>query len=103
MNEHAAPAGDVVPIGDLRWRQQATVRGRVRSMRIEPVSGVVALECVVADGTGGLYVLFPRRRAVEGVKLGCTLRLEGIVEGHRGHLAMVDPVVRVDEAEARAG
>jgi hypothetical protein len=103
VSEPAAPAGDVLPIGDLRWRQRATVQGRVRSMRIEPVNGVVALECVVVDGTGGLYVLFPRRRAVEGVKLGRTLWLEGVVEGHRGHLAMVDPMVRVDEAEAHAG
>ncbi|MFN8026816.1 MAG: hypothetical protein U0W40_10830 [Acidimicrobiia bacterium] len=65
-------------------------------MRIHPVHGVTTLECVVADETGGLYAVFPKRRAVDGVGLGRELELEGIVESHRGHLAMVDPLVVTD-------
>lgn len=84
---------DTARIAELRWRQPARVRGRVQSMRIHPVAGVTTLECVVVDDTGGLYAVFPKRRAVEGVGLGRELELEGMVESHRGHLAMVDPVV----------
>ncbi len=87
---------DGVPIGELRWRERGKVRGRVRSVRIHPVAGVVTLECVVADDTGGLYAVFPRRRSVEGVGLGRDVVLEGMVESHRGHLAMVDPEITVE-------
>ena len=89
---------DTRPIAELRWREPARVCGRVQSMRIHPVAGITTLECVVVDETGGLYAVFPKRRAVEGVGLGRELVLEGTVESHRGHLAMVDPAIISHEA-----
>jgi hypothetical protein len=91
------------PIGELRWRETGRVCGRIRSMRIHPVAGVTTLECVVVDESGGLYAVFPKRRAVEGVGLGRDLVLEGVVESYRGSLAMVDPRIVAEEESDAAG
>lgn len=61
---------DGFPISELRWRERSKVRGRVRSLRIHPVAGVVAL--------------------------GRDVVLEGVVGSHRGPLAMVDPEITVE-------
>ena len=100
----AEPSGveSTTPIGELRWRETGRVRGRIRSIRIHPVAGVATLECVVADDTGGLYAVFPKRRAVDGVGLGRDVVLEGAVESHRGNLAMIDPTVTAVPAEEPA-
>ena len=49
----------VTPIGDAQWRQRVKVAGRVKAMRIQPWADEVAsLELTLADGTGGITVVF---------------------------------------------
>ena len=83
----------VVPIGDVRWRQHTRVRGRIRSMRVQPWANVASLECVVVDDTGGLVVVFLGRRQVAGLELGRWLYAEGVVGNHRGYLAILNPEI----------
>ena len=103
--EVRAPA-PVVPIGSVRWRQHTRVRGRVRSMRVQPWANVASLECVVYDESGGLVVVFLGRRQVAGIDLGRELLAEGVVGEHRGYLAMLNPEVELlaggEEAAAPA-
>jgi hypothetical protein len=82
-----------VPIGDVRWRQRARVKGRIRSMRVQPWANVASLECVIVDETGGLVVVFLGRRTVAGLELGRWLHAEGVVGAHRGYLAMLNPEI----------
>ena len=94
------------PIGALRHREAAKVAGRVHSVRIQPWSGVPALECTLEDGTGGdLMVVFLGRREVAGIRNGTTLVVEGMIGERRGHLAMLNPgyqLLTVPESETGA-
>ena len=94
-----------IAIGDVRWRQHARVRGRIRSMRVQPWANVASLECVVVDDTGGLVIVFLGRRQVAGLELGRWLYAEGVVGNHRGYLAMLNPeidlIVEDHDATAR--
>jgi hypothetical protein len=82
----------VTPIGDVRWRQRTRVRGKVRSLRVQPWDGGVAtLECTLVDETGGLVVIFMGRRRIGGVTLGAPMEVEGMVIENRGRLAVMNP------------
>lgn len=106
MNETAltavTPDGDrpdaaqpLVSIGSVRWRERAKVRGRVRSMRVQPWAGVASLECVVVDDTGGLVLVFLGRRQVAGIELGRHVIAWGMVGQHRGYLAILNPEIEI--------
>ncbi len=84
------PAG-TIPIAEVVWRRPARVSGRVRSMRVQPWSGVPTLECTVADESGGLIAVFLGRRTVAGIGLGRRMVVEGMVGDRRGHLAILNP------------
>ncbi len=90
--ESSAPIG---PIGQVRWRDRAKVRGRVRSMRVQPWSGVATLECVIVDDTGGLVLVFLGRRQVAGIELGRHVIAWGMVGEHRGYLAILNPEIEI--------
>src|SRR5262245_6299983 len=98
--ENPAAAGiglhpGVQPIGGLRWREQATVEGVVRSLRVRPLGDSPAVECIVADGTGALSVIFRGRRQIPGIDVGTRLRVTGTVGERGGKLAMLNPVYRL--------
>ncbi len=81
----------VVPIGSVEWRQRAKVAGRVRSVRIQPWSGVSTLECTLVDDTGGLLVVFLGRRSIAGIRPGTRMAAEGMIGEQRGQLAILNP------------
>lgn len=85
----------VTPIADVAYRQRARVAGRVRSMRVQPWSGIATLECTVADPTGGLLVVFLGRRQVAGIAPGAKVVVEGMVGDHGGRLAILNPLYRI--------
>jgi amino acid transporter len=94
-----APAGsdwptlpDAQPISALRWRSRAKVAGRVKTVRVQPLSGASALECVLVDRSGeAITLVFLGRRSISGLRSGSTLIAEGMVGKHRGKLAMINP------------
>lgn len=85
----------LVAIGDVRWRSSVRVKGRIRSIRVQPWADVGSLECTVVDETGGLLLIFLGRRAIAGVELGRHVVAEGMVGEHRGYLAILNPVVEL--------
>lgn len=93
--EHAESDEPIVSIGQVRWRDRARVRGRVRSMRVQPWAGVATLECVIVDDTGGLVLVFLGRRLVAGIELGRHVVAWGMVGEHRGYLAMLNPEIEI--------
>ncbi len=92
MSALPAPKEGSVPIGETHWRQHARVSGRVRSVRVQPWSGVATLECTLRDSTGGLVLVFLGRRAVGGIRPGVHLTAEGMIGEHKGRLAILNPV-----------
>jgi hypothetical protein len=91
----AGRAAPIVPIGDVRWRTRARIRGRIRSLRVQPWANVATLECVVVDDTGGLLLVFLGRRRVAGVELGRSIVAEGMVGNQRGYLAIMNPEIEL--------
>ena len=94
-----APAAGTVAIGDTHWRQRARVSGRVRSVRVQPWSGVATLECTLRDSTGGLVLVFLGRREVAGIRPGVHLQAEGMIGEHHGRLAILNPDYEFDPVE----
>jgi hypothetical protein len=86
---------EITPIGDVRWRTRARVRGFVRSMRVQPWADVASLECLVSDETGGILLVFLGRRKVAGVELGREMIAEGMVGQSRGYLAVLSPDIEL--------
>ncbi len=80
------------PISALQWRSRAKVAGRVKTVRVHPLSGVSALECVLVDGSGeAITLVFLGRRTIAGLRSGSMLMAEGMVGKHRDKLAIINP------------
>ena len=89
-----APNG-VVPISQVAYRDRAVVEGRIRSVRISPISGSPALMAELCDATGGVTLVFYGRRSIAGLEPGTPVRAEGRLGEHDGHLAMANPTYRL--------
>ncbi|HET6776064.1 MAG TPA: amino acid permease [Acidimicrobiales bacterium] len=89
------PAGTLVPIAEARWRDNVTVRGRVRSMRVAPQHDSPTLELVLQDGPGSLSVVFLGRRSLAGIGIGTRLEASGTVGLHKARLAILNPRYRI--------
>ena len=83
---------ETMPIRDVRWRDRVRVAGRVRSMRVQPWSGVPSLECTIVDDTGGLTLVFLGRSSIGGIRLGTRLVAEGMISESRARLVILNPV-----------
>jgi hypothetical protein len=80
------------PIAELKWRDRATVAGRIHSVRIQPWSGVPTVECSIVDESRqSLLIVFLGRREIPGLRTGIVVSVEGRIGSHRGHLAVINP------------
>jgi amino acid transporter len=94
VSELALP-DDRVRIADLQFRQRARVGGKVYSLRVQPWSGVAALELTLVDESGAITVVFFGRRQIPGVTSGTRLVVDGVVGEHRGRQAMLNPAYEI--------
>ena len=95
VDEWATLCEGTIPVSQVQWRARAKVAGRVRSLRIQPWAGVPTLECTLVDATGGINVVFLGRRDVPGIHPGTQMVVEGMVGGHDGRLAILNPDYRL--------
>jgi len=86
---------DPISVRDVRWRNRATLEGRIRSVYVGPVSGSPALEAELYDETGGITLVFLGRRTIPGIEPGAKIRVEGMVGETEGYLAMTNPSYRL--------
>jgi len=85
----------VTPIANVSYRERARVAGKVRSLRVQPWSGVATLECSLVDNTGGIALVFLGRKHVAGLAPGVRVVAEGMVGDHGGRLAILNPNYRI--------
>ena len=86
----------VTPIAALQWRRQARIAGRVKTLHVQPWSGVPTLECVLVDNSGESIVLvFLGRRSIPGIRGGTLMAVEAAVGKHHGKLAMINPLYEI--------
>jgi len=84
-------ARGTVPIGDVQWRSRVRVAGRVRSVRVQPRAGTSNLECLLADDSGMLLLVFQGRRRIPGIQPGARLVVEGMVGDWARRQAILNP------------
>jgi amino acid transporter len=84
------PSDGRTPIGEVEWRQRASIAGRVTSVEVQPWQGAQVLTCTLSDKTGSITLVFTRRY-VPGVETGAWLAVEGAVGEYNGRLAMMNP------------
>ena len=93
----------VTPIAALQWRQSARIAGRVKTLRVQPWSGVPTLECVLVDNSGESIVLvFLGRRSIPGITSGTLMAVEASVGKHKGMLAMINPLYELLSVSAQS-
>jgi hypothetical protein len=90
-HEHPPVPPGGTPISSLTKAARATVRGRVRSTEIRPLSGSCVLAATVADATGELTALFYGRTSIPGLEPGSMVALRGPVGTHDGSTVMTNP------------
>lgn len=87
----AALAQGVDRIGSVHFRDRVDLEGHVRSLRVQPWSGVATLEVTLADATGEIDIVFLGRRTIAGIEAGTRLRITGMVGEHHGRRAVLNP------------
>ena len=93
---HASLVPGTQPIASLQWRTRARVAGRVKTIRVQPLSEVPTIECVVVDDSGeAITFVFLGRRSIGGLRSGTQMVAEGMVGKHKGKLAMINPSYEV--------
>ncbi len=80
-----------IPISEAQWRRRVRVVGRVKSVRVQPRAGTSNLECVLADETGRLLLVFQGRRRIPGIQPGAKLVVEGMVGDWARRQAILNP------------
>jgi hypothetical protein len=86
----------MTPISALQWRRAARIAGRVKTLRVQPWSGVPTLECVLVDNSGeSITLVFLGRRAIPGINSGTLIAVEARVGKHHGQLAMINPLYEI--------
>jgi hypothetical protein len=81
------------PIGDVRFRDEVRVGGRITTLRVVPWAGdAPVLECTMFDDSGGITLVFLGRRAIGGIELGRYVEAEGRAVEARRRLALINPV-----------
>jgi amino acid transporter len=98
-HEGPAPRRDtqsVTRIADVRWRDQVTIKGEVRSLRVLSQHDSPILELVVDDGSGALSIVFLGRRSIAGIGLGTRLSATATLGVFNGRLSMLNPSYRLD-------
>lgn len=78
-------------IEDVEWRSRVRVAGRIKSVRVQPRAGTANLECVLADDSGQLTLVFQGRRRVPGIQPGAKLVVEGMVGDWARRQAILNP------------
>jgi amino acid transporter len=79
------------PIGEAAFRERVRVAGRVKSVRVQPRAGTSNLECVLADQSGGILLVFQGRPRIPGIEPGARLVAEGMVGAWGRRLAILNP------------
>ena len=90
------PPADVTPIGSVRCRQRAAVRGTVAAASATRWTGGPVLEVEIEDPTGLLLVAFFGRDHIAGVEAGHRLTVEGVPVRRYGRPVLMNPLFWVE-------
>ncbi|MFI0433107.1 MAG: OB-fold nucleic acid binding domain-containing protein [Candidatus Nanopelagicales bacterium] len=84
---------------DCTLGSNATIKGVVRSMILEPSDTLPSLEATVFDGTGTVKLVWMGQRRIIGVDPGRRIRATGRVSGKTGEPVIYNPRYELLPAE----
>jgi amino acid transporter len=85
------------PIKEIALRQRVKVAGRINSVRVQPRGGTSSLECILADSTGKVTLVFQGRRSIPGIMPGTKLVAEGVVGLRGSQFVILNPIYEILE------
>jgi hypothetical protein len=94
LRDFAVAVPGAVSIGEAAARQEVTVAGEIKYVRIVPrPDGSPWLEATVDDGTGSLTVMWTGRRKIAGIRPGQRVLItgRGAPSGPGGRLLIYNP------------
>ena len=92
LRRWVATVPGATPIAELEPRQRAKAAGVIQNIRIDPREGSGSIEASIIDGTGSMITKWLGRSAMEGVRLGMGLIVEGVAGvGTDGDLQFLNP------------
>jgi len=86
-----AEEADATLACDCHSGEEATVRGRLRSVELCPKDAVATLEAELYDGTEGVTLVWLGRRRIAGIEPGRIIRATGRMAVRDGHKVMYNP------------
>ena len=93
LREFCSSCPGVMPISDVRPREEVSVVGEITSVRIVPRAGSPSLEAAISDGTGTIVSMWTGRRSIAGIAPGKRLVVSGRAtpQGGQGRLLIMNP------------
>ena len=93
LREFCAGHPRCTTIGQAQPRQQVTLVGEIKSLRIVPRAGSPSLEATISDGSGAMVAVWTGRRRIAGVAPGRRLMINGrgSPNGPTGRLLFYNP------------
>ena len=94
LREFCTAIPGVIPIAEARPRDEVTVAGQIKYVRIVPrPDGSPWLEATIDDGTGSITVLWTGRKKIAGVRPGqrVVIKGRGAATGPGGRLLVYNP------------
>ena len=79
------------PIGGLVAREHVEIAGRVRSLTINDLGTVKEMQCVIADDTGSVTLIFQGRTSVPGIERGTRLVATGTIQSRNQEAVILNP------------
>ncbi|HUX05261.1 MAG TPA: amino acid permease [Acidimicrobiales bacterium] len=84
-----------MPIGGLVARDHVEIAGRVRSIAINDLGAVKELQCVIADETGSVTLVFQGRTRVPGIERGTRLLAKGTIQARNQEAVILNPYYEI--------
>ncbi|MGH9279206.1 MAG: OB-fold nucleic acid binding domain-containing protein [Acidimicrobiales bacterium] len=93
LREFCSGHAECLSIGEAQPRQEVTLIGEIKSLRIVPRAGSPSLEATITDGSGALVAVWTGRRRIAGVSPGKRLLVNGrgAPTGPTGRLLFYNP------------
>jgi Amino acid permease len=89
--EYGERAANTIPIAEAEWRKRVELKGRIKSVRVQPRGGTSNLEAVLSDDSGRILLVFQGRRRIPGIEPGARLVVEGMVGDWTRRQAILNP------------
>jgi hypothetical protein len=85
------PTAGCIAIGSAPLRTPVRLSGRIRSVRVQPQTGIHTVTAKITDDRNELVVVFLGRRRIPGIDVGRSIVVEGVISVQGEERRMLNP------------